>query len=135
MALTLEMSPEMEEELCATAARAGVAPTRYVVDLIKEELGRNRRSFGLSERTESGLLLAINEGLPETIWGRYRDLEGKGDAEALTPEEHQELIALINQIETWNVRRLELVAELGRLRGTSLDETMRQLGVGPRSDA
>jgi hypothetical protein len=81
------------------------------------------------------LLEKINEGLSAQTWQRYHELKAKRDAATLTPEEHAELIVLSDAIEAWNVRRLELVAELARLREVPFPELVRQLGLIPASDA
>ena len=43
-------------------------------------------------------------------------LKGKRNAESFTPEEHEELIRLVNEVEIWNARRLKWVAELAKRR-------------------
>jgi hypothetical protein len=81
------------------------------------------------------LLEKINEGLSPETWQRYHELKARRDAATLTPEEHAELIALSDTIEAWNVRRLEFVAELARLRGVPFPLLVRQLGLVPAGDA
>jgi hypothetical protein len=127
MTLTLEISPELAETLRAIAAREGVAPDRYVLDLLQERLDRDQHL----PRAEAELLQRINKGLPEATWERYRALKTKRDAETLTDAEHAELIRLVNEVEGWNVRRLEAVAELAKLRGVPFPDLFQQLGLGP----
>ena len=50
-------------------------------------------------------------------------------SQTLTPDEHQELMELTDEVELWNARRIELVAELARRRGVSLATMMDQLGL------
>jgi len=57
------------------------------------------------------------------------ELIAKRRAETLTPDEHAALIALSDQIEDLNARRVECLAELARLRQLSLSELMQQLGL------
>jgi hypothetical protein len=130
MTLTLEISPEQEETLRAIAERQGVAPDRYVLDLLQEQLNRDRGLPPHLPRAEAELLQRINEGLPEATWERYHALKEKRDAETLTEAEHAELIRLVNQVEGWNVRRLEAVAELAKLRGVRFPDLVKQLGLG-----
>jgi hypothetical protein len=94
-----------------------------------------RRGRFYLPREEVRLLEKINEGLSPETWQRYRALKAKRDAATLTPEEHAELIALSDMIEAWNVRRLEFVAELARLREVPFPELVRQLGLVPAADA
>jgi hypothetical protein len=56
-------------------------------------------------------------------------LSAKRDAETLTPAEHQELISLSQSIEAGDVKRLDYMAELAKLRGISLRELRAQMGI------
>jgi hypothetical protein len=135
MTLTLEITPELEEALRESAAREGLPPERYVLDLLKKQLVRAQKAAPHLPRAEAELLQKINEGLPEATWERYRALKEKRDDETLTPEEHRELIALTDTIEGWNVERLEVVSRLAKLRGVPLPEMMKELGLFPASHA
>lgn len=130
MTLTLEIGPELEAALRATAERLGLAPDRYVLDLLRERLiPTNGGPAGLTA-AEAALLERINEGLPEGLWARYEALKEERDAETLTEAEHAELIRLVNEVEIWNARRLEAVAELAKLRGVRFADLVKQLGLG-----
>lgn len=78
---------------------------------------------------ETELLLKINQGFPPAQQQRYDELLEKRDARTLTPEEYQELLALTDQVEAFNVERVQALADLARLRQVSLPEVMRQLGL------
>jgi len=78
---------------------------------------------------ETRLLQKINEGLPEATWSKYHALRQKFDDRTLTTEEHQDLIALTNEIETAHAKRLAFVWELAKLRGKSLEGMMEELGI------
>ena len=80
---------------------------------------------------ETALFKRINQGWPETNWNRYRDLIAKRRAETLTDAEQQELIALGDKLEAWNVRRLRNLIKLAELRQTAVDVLMKQLGIKP----
>ncbi|RIK38806.1 MAG: hypothetical protein DCC55_20035 [Chloroflexi bacterium] len=73
----------------------------------------------------------INQGLPPAVRQRYQELNSRLEAEVLTPEEHQELLGLIDQIEQADAIRLKQLIELAQLRGMSLDELMQQLNISP----
>jgi hypothetical protein len=134
MTLTLEIGPELELALRTNAERAGLPPDQYVLDVLQERLDRDRNLPARLSRAEADLLRRINEGLPPATWERYEVLKGKRDAETLTPDEHRELISLVNTVESWNVRRLQLAAELATLRGVGFPEVVRQLGLGAPAD-
>jgi len=84
---------------------------------------------------ESELLLKINQGLPDDVARRYRDLIARRRAGVLHPEEHAELLRLTDQAERLEADRLGHLAELARLRGTSLRALMEELSIQPAPDA
>lgn len=84
---------------------------------------------------ESALLLRINTPLPEDVQRRFDELIGKRDAETLDTEEYEELLRVTQQVEAFNVARLEALAKLAALRGVTLPELMRQLEIRPPADA
>lgn len=138
MTLTLEISPEVEKQLRHAAARAGVAPDVYVVGLLQQNLqqtpmhGQNAKSL---PRQEANLLNKINRSLSQSQWERYGQLIAKRQAETLTPSEQKELVSISDQLETDNVQRIKYLAQLARLRNTSVSKLMIELGIGPRSHA
>lgn len=75
--------------------------------------------------------LKINQGLPDDVQRRFDELVARRQDETLTPDEHQELLHLIDQIEKSDVKRVQYLAELARLRGISLTTLMDQLGIHP----
>jgi hypothetical protein len=84
---------------------------------------------------ESELLLKINQGLPNDVSRRYRDLIARRQAGTLDAGEHEELLRLTNQVEGLEADRLAHLAELARLRRTSLTALMEELGIQPAPDA
>jgi hypothetical protein len=83
---------------------------------------------------EAELLMRINEGPPRDLAGPYRHLIARRRAGTLTPEEHQQLLRLTDEVEAVQARRLEDLIELARLRQTTLDELMQELGIRPPLD-
>jgi hypothetical protein len=81
---------------------------------------------------EAELLQRINQSLPSEAWRRYETLVARRQAETLMPEEQTELIALSDQLEAFNVHRLEALTELAQLRGLAVPALMTQLGLTPR---
>jgi hypothetical protein len=75
--------------------------------------------------------MKINQGPPSDIQRRFRKLNRKRKAETITPEEHQELLALIDRIEQFDVERVKYLAELANLRGKSLTALMKELDIHP----
>lgn len=69
--------------------------------------------------------------MPPHIQQRFNELVAKRQAETLTPEELQELLQLTDQIETSDAQRVQYLGELARLRGISLPDLMKELGIHP----
>lgn len=129
MTVTLEIAPEVAEALRAMAQNAGLEPERYIARALTELVARHRGSPTPLPREEAVLLQQISQGLPVETWERYHDLVAMRRAERLTPEEHAELMRLTNDVEMWNARRIELVADLARLRNLPLAAMMSELGL------
>lgn len=92
-----------------------------------------RKAPNLSKR-EAELLQQINRGVPATVRARYELLNEKLLNETISPEEHQEFGALVDQIEQADVERLQHLIELAQLRNITLDALMGQLGIRRSSD-
>jgi hypothetical protein len=90
---------------------------------------RARRKAPSLSRAESELLLKINRGAPPDAQNRYGELIAKRRAETLTPDEHNELLRLTEQMEAMQARRIEYLAKLARLRHTTLTALMKDLGI------
>lgn len=126
MTLTIDLQPELETRLREEAARLGLDPRAYVVRTLQERLTPPPQTVTASE---SELVRQINAGLPAETWQRYHGLLAKRRAEALAPAEHQQLIALSDQIEQANARRMQHLLDLARLRGTSLEHLVKEFGI------
>jgi hypothetical protein len=79
---------------------------------------------------EAELILMINQGVSSHLQTQYDELIAKRRAESLTPAEHETLLRLTEVMEGLEVRRLEHLAELARLRQSSLRAVMETLGTG-----
>jgi hypothetical protein len=137
MTITIDMAPELEQQLERAAARAGLAPEVYIVETLRERLAhpQPRDAVRRLSAREADLLLEINQSLAGIPWERYRILVGKRRTETLTAAERQELIALTDQIETANAQRMALLTELAGLRNVSLSALIQELGLKPRDEA
>lgn len=126
MTLTIDLPPELEARLRAEAQRQGVDARLYVLRAVQERLGGMGDSLAPSE---ADLLQKVNLGVPDQFWARYHELVAKRRAEALAPQEQLELVELSDRLEEANARRIGHLVELARLRGTTLDDVMAQLGI------
>ncbi len=127
--ITLELTPELEQQLWDEAAKEGLEPSHYIVNTLKERLRSPLRDVSRLSKAEANLLQKINLGLPPEVWEHYHALIAKRRAETLTPQEQATLIEISNQIEQANTRRIQYLIELASLRGISLEAVMQELGI------
>jgi hypothetical protein len=128
MTLIIQMPPDLESRLRAEAGRAGLNESQFVLATLEERLKKAKPGMVLSTE-ETALLSKINEGLPQTNWRRFHELNDKRQADALTTPEHAELLDLIGQVELYGAKRLGYLNQLAKLRSVTLDEVMAQLGI------
>lgn len=129
MTLTINIAPDLQSQLYREATLVGLDPGAFVARLIEERLRKEKHRAPRLSARETELLREINRGLSPGDWQRYRELIAKRRAEALSPAEQNALIALSDEIEAINVRRIERLVELAHLRNTPLETLMAQLGI------
>jgi hypothetical protein len=108
-------------------ARLGAKELEQFIDKVIA-LQAQRRAPNLS-KDETELLQQINHGLPADVRQRYDALNAKLHDETITPQEHEELLALIDRIELADAERMQRLVALAQLRGVSVDTLMEQLGI------
>ena len=126
MTLRIEMTPELEQQLQQAADKAGVTPDAYIVRLLQQNLKPTHRL----PDNEVELLQRIDRSLSHIEWQRYSNLLSKRNAQTLNPTEHNELIAISEQIELANAQRIEALGELSRIRNTSINNLIAELELG-----
>jgi small-conductance mechanosensitive channel len=80
-------------------------------------------------RSESELVLKINQGLPEKFKRRYDELIEKRRAETLSQKEYKELLRMTQETEKFEAQRVECLAQLAKTRKTTLSVLMKSLGL------
>lgn len=96
---------------------------------------RAQRQAPCMPQDEAEILIEINRGIPWEIQKPYDALVAKRRQESLTPDEYETLLQLTEQIEQLEVRRMEHLAELARLRQMSLTDLMTSLDIQPPANA
>ncbi len=127
--ITLDLSPELETQLRAEAAKQGLDPERYILETLHSQLAAIQEAPSHLSAAEAELLQHINLGLSADLWSEYHTLIEKRHAETLTADEHQRLIELSDQIEALNVERMQALVQLATLRQQSLEDVMGALGI------
>ncbi len=99
------------------------------LDAVMERLTtiRAHRRVSALSQTEADLLKRIETAVPLTALQRRKTLKAQRE---LTDEEHSEFARLTDEIETAEAGRIDLLSELAALRGVTLPEVARQLGLG-----
>ena len=129
MTISLEIAPELENQLRQTAAKNGTTLESYLTELIQRDL-RSCEEIGINlPKTEAELLAQINLGLSEEMWQKYHLLLDKRRAEILEPNEQQELIEISDRIERENAKRIAALAKLSQIRGVEIGILMEELGI------
>ncbi|MGH9843942.1 MAG: hypothetical protein ACREEM_34840 [Blastocatellia bacterium] len=76
-------------------------------------------------------MLKINQGLPSAMQQRLNELIDKRQSHTITQDELEELIGLTDQVEMFDAERLKHLIELAHVRGVTLDELIKKLGIKP----
>jgi hypothetical protein len=132
--ITLQLTPELEQQLRTEAAKQGINPDRYILNTLQERLNSPLRLTPALSKAEADLLEQINLGLASNTWQEYHTLIAKRRAETLTETEQVRLIAISDEIEQANVSRVSALIALAQLRGTDLSTLMQELGIVPEID-
>lgn len=128
MSMTINLIPDLETQVRQGAKREGLAPETYLNKLLSRYL---RQEAVTVPGDEANLLQQISAGPSEKVWQRCEYLRGKLQSDDLTEEEQQELIEIADLIEEANVHRVEALIQLAKLRNTSVEQLMSELGIRP----
>ena len=119
--------PPLRENILRAAERL---PRSELTTLVQDLLHlQARQQAPILSLGEAELLQQINQGLPAEQQMRYAQLIEKRLAEALTPEEHQELRQFNQLVEQLNVARLKNLIRLAQLRQITLPQLLSELGI------
>jgi hypothetical protein len=130
MSVSITLPNELEQFLQAHAQQVGVPLETLLTSTIVERWEGVRLAPGLPSR-ESELLLRLQALFPPEQTTEYRMLRDKSDLGTLTEQERERFFSLMEQRDFQNAERLEIIAELARLRGVTLREMMSTLGIRP----
>ncbi|MCE7982123.1 MAG: STAS/SEC14 domain-containing protein [Caldilinea sp. CFX5] len=125
--MTVLLRRQSEDDLLEAVAGLEIKEFDRFVDKVLAMQAR-RRTQTLSAQ-EADLLQQVNLGIAPDTWRRYDELKAKRRAATLSAAEHAELIAIGDQIELANARRIKALIQLASLRNTTLDALMDQLGI------
>ena len=121
------------EHLMAAAKQLSPVELREFI----QHLAAWQQQDGQQADEGSALLAAIEENshLPAAAQRRYEQLRRKCERRILTDHELAEYQALLQQLETRNVKRIEALVALAQRRGTTLHGIMAELGLPSKANA
>ncbi len=90
----------------------------------------HRQTPNLTE-AESELFSIINQGPSNEFREELNHLVLKRQSLEISEPELAQLIEMTEQMELWNVERIQALVKLGELRNRSLSEIMQDLGLNP----
>lgn len=128
--ITLQLSSELEQQLLSAATEQGIEPDLYILNTLQERF----QTHHSASTTEAKLIQQINIGLSPSEWEKYHALIAKRQAETLTQNEHQQLIATSDRLEKLNAQRVQALIRLAELRHQTLPELMESLGINSNTE-
>lgn len=78
---------------------------------------------------EARLLKEASRRFSEEKTIRLHGLQEKRERGDLSPEEYQELATLTDALEEFHAKRITAAVKIAQIRGTSLPETLKQIGL------
>lgn len=105
-------------------------PPSELEDFVKKVLAfqAKKRTNNLPD-AEIQLLKSIYRTFTAKKLARLKQLREKLETEDLSENEYKELALLSDSLEEFHARRMKKLAELSKLRGLDLEETMAQIGI------
>jgi hypothetical protein len=80
-----------------------------------------------TESQEVILLKQIKTIIPVSVVRRFKTLQAKQHNNSISEKEHEEILLITNFIEEKSAERVELLADLAKIRQISLTELLKQL--------
>ncbi|MGI8882738.1 MAG: hypothetical protein ACR2IA_00650 [Pyrinomonadaceae bacterium] len=125
MAVHLEVTTE---NLLNAVAQMPDSEFDRFVEKAKKLRQKNQPKQSVSP-TEATLIHKINTLYSAEKRQRYNHLYEKFQQENITPKEYKEVLKLSDEFEMLNAKRLEYLGKLAKLRGQSLRDVMKDLGM------
>ena len=124
-------TPDEEGLLDALSQKLGLSKSRTLAFALRRIAEEEKVIVSTTVPTSEELaaIHTLYEELTPEYWNRRRILEGQQRRGALTTEEQEELFALIEQGEAWNVKRLAFFFDLASRYQKPHDYFLDSLGL------
>ena len=127
MSITIHIDSELEQRLYQLSAKQGLEVEHFIEQLLKNEVQN-------SPTEEEELVAKISQGASEEKWKRFHELKKLRIAEKLSPVEHQELIAVYDEIEAVHADRMFHLVQLSKIKNVPVLQLMDEFDLKPRQD-
>ena len=138
MPITLELSPDIEMDLRSEATRRNVGVEAFASEYFSRSWRGHRRKrspLDILTTDEKQTIADLNAELSRDFWLRHNALQEKIRERTITPEEHEELSAMLDRSGEWNIRRIEAIRIMAQRRGMRWTDLMRRLKITHHPDA
>jgi hypothetical protein len=128
MSLTIQLPLTVEENLRENAMRQGVSLENYIAQLLainaKKNVKKNKKEW-----TENELLMHVQLNIHAQDLEEYHRLSNRFQLGNISEKEHEKLLQLNDMIELAHAERMKYVLLLSKMRHSSLEKTMDDLGI------
>ena len=129
MSILIQVKPSIEDRLREIALKKGLKIDQFISQFLENNFADAPTLQPSVSAREAVLLQKINLDITPETWHLYSILKEKFQNNTMTGAELTQLQKITEQVETANVKRIEVLGELAQIRNVSLDVVMAQLGL------
>jgi predicted DNA-binding protein len=127
--ITIDLSPELADRLSRLAKEHGLETREFIIKLVEDGIADSQPAEDSSLEDIRRRLQEFDGEIQRKRSGRYLQLQSKREQGILTPDEQRELIAVSDEIESVNARRVEYLVRQAVPRGLTAEALLRKLGM------
>ncbi len=129
MSILIQINPSLETRLREKAAVKGLALNQFISQFLEHTFPNIAPVQPSVSEREATLLQQINLDISSEKWELYLNLKEKRAQSNLSETEREQFLALVEEIELANARRITVLAELAQIRNVPIRILMEQLGL------
>jgi hypothetical protein len=129
MSILIQIKPSIEGRLRETAIKKGLKLEQYISQFLENTFSDETASRPSVSAREATLLQQVNLNIAPEMWQLYEILKEKFQKNKISSDELEQFQGITEQIETANVKRVEVLVELAQIRNVPLRVVMAQLGL------
>jgi DNA repair photolyase len=129
MSIVLQINSDLESKLRKKATTKGMELNQYISQFLENTFSNESPANSTVSEKEAMLLQKINLDISPEMWELYLKLKEKRQKNKISSRENTQLVAITNEIEMANARRITVLAELSKIRNIPIRVLMEQLGL------